>query len=58
MTLHLKLNMDNAAFEDSKREETARILTKLAESIATGGHSEKLKDINGNTCGTIAYSKN
>lgn len=58
MILHLKLNMDNAAFsEDNKRKEAYRILTKLARNIYDGHDPEKLKDINGNTCGEVWYTK-
>lgn len=56
MTLHLKINMDNSAFEERKRAETARILTKLAKDILAGHDPEKLRDFNGNTCGAIWFT--
>ena len=62
MKLTLTLNTDNAAFEDGS--EVSRILHNLAHSLASLGHydnllqayneegEQKLRDINGNTCGT------
>ena len=51
----IKINTSNAAFDGSTEYETARILRELAGRIEDGGEPEKLKDINGNTVGTVSY---
>lgn len=61
MTLHVRLSMDNAAFDpDSQGTEAARILRKLADQIdgqswveadLTSDDSFQLMDANGNTVG-------
>lgn len=60
MTITIKLETDNAAFEDGSGREVARILRKLAVKIQdddlealTGG---KLMDVNGNSVGTWEVS--
>ena len=53
MTLHIELEMDNAAFEPNRRGEIKRILTKIASAIFAGDDPRTLRDINGNTCGTV-----
>lgn len=55
MTLRIKINLDNAAFEDGGAAEVARILADLAERIpdpldATNGKLS-LHDANGNYVG-------
>jgi len=56
MTLTIKINCDNAAFDDNEAGEIARILRDLANRIdgygAVGGMDRILHDINGNRCGT------
>lgn len=42
----------NAAF-DNAPEEVARILHELADRFQQRAIPEKLRDINGNTCGTV-----
>jgi hypothetical protein len=54
----ITINMDNAAFaDDNAGPEAARILREIADSIDGGGGvprcTEKLRDINGNTVGTL-----
>jgi hypothetical protein len=57
MTLTVKLNMDNDAF-DTDMAEAGRILRRLADDLECGIGSDpydcnlKLRDINGNTVGT------
>jgi len=59
ITLHIE--MTNAAFEDDPAQEAARILKDAALRISQHGlYADlkiKLKDINGNTVGTLEYSK-
>lgn len=62
--LSLKLDMDNAAFEEDRSAEVARILRRLADQIERGGGDHcalfnngertdgRLFDLNGNSCGS------
>ena len=54
----LKINTDNAAFEDAGPE-VARILRDLARQIETeaGEASGRLRDLNGNTVGEYKLSR-
>lgn len=59
MEFTLKINCDNASFED-KCEEVARILRELAENIEIGNMPNSLCDkilfdANGNRCGTAEF---
>lgn len=47
----IKIQMDNAAFEDSWQHELARILRDLAKHIESGDESRRLMDTNGNHVG-------
>jgi hypothetical protein len=48
----LIFDIENAAFQDgSGREETARILEKVAEQVKAGINGDKIRDVNGNTVG-------
>ncbi len=49
MTLTIKIDMDNAAFEDP--DEVHRILKKIRVDVSDPQWSQKLRDINGNTVG-------
>lgn len=56
MTLTIKMDLDNAAFEDGGAEEVGRILASIAERIPdpltlTNG-ALSLHDANGNYCGS------
>jgi hypothetical protein len=56
MTLTIKIDLDNAAFEDGGADEVARILASVASRIPdplgpTNG-TLSLHDANGNHCGT------
>jgi hypothetical protein len=54
MTVTIKINCDNAAFEDPS--ELSRIVRVAADRIDSGAYKEKplLYDINGNAVGTIS----
>lgn len=58
MTATIKINMDNAAFEDNGKLELAAILKELSNfcthdlNITEGKRT--LMDSNGNTCGTFS----
>ena len=58
MDLTVKINMDNAAFEDTC--ELSRILVQLSSDLAgrtfEGEHASTLRDVNGNTVGTWEIS--
>jgi len=58
MKLIIKIDMDNAAFDDNG-EEIARILQDLAERYTDAGQvdDERLQDINGNQVGTAKITK-
>lgn len=47
----LTIKTDNAAFADDPEAELARILADVAERVADGEMSGKLRDANGNTVG-------
>lgn len=56
MLFQLKINCDNAAFENDASAEVARILRGAAGCIDrhphfSPGHSQPLRDLNGNTVG-------
>jgi len=60
--IKITINTDNAAFEDSRELELARILFDVAEKIQSGylwptPHGYPLRDLNGNTVGTIEEGK-
>ena len=46
-------NLGNAAFEEDKNAEIARILRDLADKIENDNIPVKLRDINGNTVGEV-----
>ena len=55
MEVVIKINTDNAAFEDSSQE-----LVDILERIATNGTLEsggKILDSNGNTVGSVEYNE-
>lgn len=51
--LEILISTENAAFEDSPASEIARILRELADCFEQGDPPERLRDVNGNTCGTV-----
>ena len=58
MTIRITINTDNAAFEQDRDFEVARILQAAARHIeVTGDYSWPLRDANGDTVGKISASK-
>jgi len=62
MKYMLKIEMDNAAFEDDRGAELARILRALADSVETYAFDQRavdfpVMDINGNMCGRHGYKR-
>jgi len=63
MKIKITIETENAAFEDyGKGPEAARILRQLAEDIdfsdmLAAGDVRRLRDANGNTCGTFETTK-
>ena len=64
MKLKIEIEMDNAAFKEADEGfEVARILAHVAEVIEAGnlgmspGATMRLRDINGNTCGTAKVTR-
>ena len=57
MTITITICTDNAAFEDDPESEVARILAAYARQLADGltnlSFARKLRDINGNTVGSV-----
>lgn len=57
MDIEIKINCDNAAFEENPIYELTRILfviTRMLENHSIADlDNTKLRDCNGNTCGTI-----
>jgi len=53
----LKINTDNAAFEDDPTAEVARILRALADRLvcASPDESYPLRDVNGNKVGEAVF---
>ena len=49
--MKVQFKTDNAAFEDYKEGEIARILCSIARKIKAGSTSGKVTDINGNAIG-------
>lgn len=48
----MKVDMDNAAFQDNTAAELARILRLTAAHVEKYNTGGKVLDLNGNTCGT------
>lgn len=53
MYAQIKIEMDNAAFEDQPATELGRILRELAAHIEDGGEGKFLMDLNGNKVGVF-----
>jgi hypothetical protein len=51
--LLIRINLDNAAFENGPKTEIRRILKNVSDNL--GNHEKKLKDINGNTVGFFHF---
>lgn len=56
-SITIKINMDNAAFEDDPQGEVIRILGqvigKINHGLCVADAEGKLRDTNGNTCGSV-----
>jgi hypothetical protein len=52
----IEIETGNAAFEENGMfAEISRILGEVSDSMASGFTPEKLKDLNGNTCGSVEF---
>ena len=49
------IKTDNAAFEDARYSETARILREVADRLEDGGDAGNVRDINGNPVGHFGF---
>lgn len=60
MTLTITIDMDNDAFADDNGRETSRILRELSSRVKDwtleAGDYKKIRDINGNTVGSLSVS--
>lgn len=57
MIFKLYIRTGNAAFDENKSEEVARILREVADKIEANGvqrHFQSIRDINGNDVGRFA----
>lgn len=58
MTFVVRIDTDNAAFEDDPRPELARILRVIADKVEQSGNEigwfQTVRDINGNDVGRFA----
>lgn len=52
----LTIDCDNDAFVGNKHAEIARILREVAAKIEAGKYVTKLRDINGNTVGSVEFN--
>lgn len=55
MDFTLKLNCDNAAFDEQPEETVADLLRQVAGRVAWGEPAGKIRDINGNTVGEFEF---
>ena len=55
--LTITINTDNAAFERDAFEEVSRILRELSDELKHRSIPTKVRDINGNTVGTVRVSE-
>lgn len=51
----IEIKVGNSAFTEDCDYELARILRELADRFEEGGSPMRLRDINGNTVGTVEY---
>lgn len=58
MDIVIRINTENAAFEDGPMDELLKVLTQAALKLdqLPVGASVKLKDSNGNSCGSVEIS--
>jgi hypothetical protein len=55
--INIKINLDNAAFNEDHQAETRRILDGIVKEKTPLRHGELLRDVNGNTVGCITYKE-
>jgi len=56
MKFKIEIDTGNAAFEENGMfAELSRIFGEISNSMASGFVPEKLKDLNGNTCGSVEF---
>lgn len=51
----VEISTENAAFFPNWEDEVIRILRRLADDLEKNAIPDKLRDINGNTVGTVWY---
>lgn len=51
----LIIETDKDAFADNPKAEIARILRETADKLESGRYVNKLRDVNGNTVGSVLY---
>lgn len=56
MKCTIKIDMDNAAFDETPATELARILRDIAEQVEEGLTMLVIQDVNGNDCGKFKVS--
>lgn len=54
----LEFSTNNAAFDDNRIEEVARILDVMRGMVRMGGGTGPVRDVNGNTIGRWAFTNN
>lgn len=58
MRFVVTIDCDNAAFEDDPSCEVANLLRKVVRAVEKdGSQCGRLRDSNGNTCGSYAYEE-
>jgi hypothetical protein len=55
--IKIEINTENAAFDETPNIELARILREIADKVEAIEIPKNVRDINGNVCGTIKWSK-
>ncbi len=50
-SLHVRIQLDNEAFQEDRAAEIARLLKVVAKHLAQGFNDGDLVDYNGNRCG-------
>lgn len=55
MAFILRIDTDNAAFDDDCNAELARILVRIANELYVGVPPTPIRDINGNTVGSYSW---
>lgn len=53
--MRITFETSNAAFEEDKRGECARIIRAIADKLEAGEYTGNVRDVNGNKIGTWHY---